>query len=377
LVMNRIIQFFKGFDWILFVSVIFLVIIGITEIYSVALGQATPEAIINFKKQIGFFAIGLILLFIFAYLISYEFLKNNAIFIFLGGVILLILVLLFGSEVRGTKSWFSIGFFGIQPVEFIKLILLIFVARYLSILEENKIDLKSFLITGLGAALLIGLVLAQPDFGSAVILLATWALLVMISGLKKRYIFGLIVILIAVSLVSWTFYFKPYQKQRVLTFLNASDNSLSQGYNVSQAIIAIGSGQLYGRGIGFGSQSQLKFLPESQNDFIFAVMAEELGFIGIMLVLGLFLTFFTRCYINLRKIDDRFGFFVILGCAILIFIEMFINIGMNLGIVPVVGISLPFISYGGSGMIANLVLVGIIESIVIKARRRGSLLSVT
>jgi len=153
-----------------------------------------------------------------------------------------------------------------------------------------------------------------------------------------------------------------------VNFLDPSFDPLNQGYNVAQAIIAVGSGGFFGRGIGFGSQSQLKFLPESHNDFIFAVVAEELGFFGASLVLLLFGLFFYRCIANAAKIKDGFGVFLVLGTLSLIFIEMFINIGMNLGLLPVVGVSLPFVSYGGSGLTVKLALLGVVENIIMTAK---------
>ena len=161
---------------------------------------------------------------------------------------------------------------------------------------------------------------------------------------------------------------EDYQRERIATFFNPSLNPLEEGYNITQAMIAVGAGNLFGRGIGFGSQSQLKFLPESQNDFIFAVLAEELGFFGVCLVLALFGVFFYKSIANTRKIKDNFGVFFILGMVSLIFIEMFVNIGMNIGILPVIGISLPFLSYGGSGLIASMALVGMAENIIIRSK---------
>jgi rod shape determining protein RodA len=153
-----------------------------------------------------------------------------------------------------------------------------------------------------------------------------------------------------------------------LTFFQPSYDPLDQGYNVAQAIIAVGAGGMTGRGIGFGSQSQLKFLPESQTDFIFAVIAEELGFLGVSLVVILFATFFMRALVKLRHINNDFGIYFVLGALSLIFVEMFVNIGMNIGLLPVVGISLPFVSYGGSGLVSSLAIVGIIESIMIRTK---------
>ena len=192
--------------------------------------------------------------------------------------------------------------------------------------------------------------------------------MIIIAGFNKKYflVIGLILLIILSGL--WIFFFKDYQKQRVFTFLDPSFNPLNQGYNVAQAIIAVGAGGITGRGIGFGSQSQLKFLPEAQNDFIFAVIAEELGFLGVCLIISFFTIFFYRCLISLKKINNDFGIFFILGSMGLIFIEMFINIGMNIGILPVIGISLPFVSYGGSAIISVFILVGIIESIIIRSK---------
>jgi rod shape determining protein RodA len=210
--------------------------------------------------------------------------------------------------------------------------------------------------------------LAQPDFGSALILFFVWLAMIIMAGFNKKYLAVILLIILVLGAFSWLFYFKPYQKERLLTFLNPSFEPLSQGYNVAQAIIAVGSGGLWGRGIGFGSQSQLKFLPESQNDFIFGVISEELGFLGVILVFLFFGIFFYRLLVNIKKINNDFGIFFILGVMSLIFIEMFINIGMNIGVLPVIGISLPFLSYGGSAMLANLIMVGIVENIIIKSK---------
>jgi rod shape determining protein RodA len=187
-------------------------------------------------------------------------------------------------------------------------------------------------------------------------------------GFNKKYFLIIFLGLAVIFAGSWYFVFQDYQKQRINTFLNPSFNPLSQGYNVSQAIIAVGAGGIIGRGLGFGSQSQLKFLPEAQTDFIFAVIAEELGFTGVLLILLFFGIFFYRALYHLKRINNDFGIYFILGSISLIFIEMFINIGMNLGFLPVIGISLPFVSYGGSGLVSSLMLVGVMESIVIRSK---------
>jgi len=363
----RFLAYLKNFDWVLFSVIILLISFGLVEIYSIAIGQNTDEAMLNFKKQILFVVVGVLLLFIFSF-INYHHFRNFSNYIYFLGILLLIAVLLFGQEVRGTKGWFNLGQFSLQPVEFVKIILILFLSRYFSRLSFKINTIKHFVITGVGAFLLFFLVLAQPDLGSAFLLFAVWLVFIFIAGLEKKYILGIFFVIFVSAWIGWTFYFKDYQKQRILTFLNPQEKSLTQGYNVNQAMIAVGAGKWHGSGVGFGSQSQLRFLPESQNDFIFAVIAEEFGFFGVVLVLILFIIFFYRCLRYIRDIDDDFGIFFITGSACLIFIEMFINIGMNLGIVPVVGISLPFISYGGSAMVANLIMLGIVENIIIRTK---------
>jgi rod shape determining protein RodA len=190
-----------------------------------------------------------------------------------------------------------------------------------------------------------------------------WFGMLFLIGVKKSH---LLIILLIISLLlvgAWFFAFKDYQKARIISFLNPSSDPLGRGYNILQSKIAVGAGGLFGRGLGFGSQSQLKFIPESQTDFIFAVIAEELGFVGIFLVLGIFGIFFWRAIKIAKKVRDDFASFLILGISVLFLIQIFINVGMNIGLVPVAGIGLPFLSYGGSSLVVNLAMVGIIESI--------------
>ena len=353
-------------DWVLFFTVLLLLSFGLAEIYSVALGQDSLN-LLSFKKQILFILIGLSLFFFFVFF-DYLNLRSFSTYIYIGGIFIRLAVLVFGVEVRGTRGWFSLGSFNLQPVEFIKIVLILFLAKYFSSVSIKISPLKHLILSGLGTFLLAGLVLAQPDFGSSLLLFALWGALVLVAGFKKRYFLIIIGIVFIVFASGWLLFFEDYQKQRISTFLNPSFDPLNQGYNVTQAIIAVGSGGMIGRGIGFGSQSQLKFLPESQTDFIFAVISEELGFLGVSLVLVLFTIFFFRSLFLLRNIKDDFGIFFILGVMVLIFIEMFINIGMNIGILPVVGISLPFISYGGSAIISTLIMAGIVQNIIIKSK---------
>lgn len=359
-------QSLQRFDWVLFSSVLLLACFGLMEIYSIALGQGNQN-FLNFKKQVLFIGLGVLLVFVFS-LIDWRIFKSFYRYLYFLGAGLLGVVLVLGQAIRGTKGWFYIGGFGIQPVEFIKIILIVFLASFFSRVSAKVRPWKYFLLSGASSAFLIFLVLMQPDFGSALILFSIWLLMLIFVGFNRKYFVIIALVGIIAFAGSWFFFFKDYQKQRILTFLNPTRNSLKDGYNISQAIIAVGSGNLTGRGVGFGSQSQLKFLPEAQNDFIFAVISEELGFMGISLVFLFYAVLFFRCFLAVRQGNDDFAIFFILGVVGLIFIEMFINIGMNIGIMPVVGISLPFVSYGGSSILASFIMIGMIENIIIRSK---------
>jgi rod shape determining protein RodA len=362
--LNRIKSHFLHFDWIIFSAVLLLSLFGLIEIYSIALGQESLS-FSNFRKQIISIALGLII-FIFFSFIDYNLLKSFNKYIYIFGVILLILVLIIGKTSRGTTGWFEFFGFSFQPVELIKIFLLIFLARFFSNSAVKMRPLKSLILSFLGTSGFVFLILLQPDFGSGIILYAIWFIILILVGFDRKYFLIIIIPIIAGFFLAWNFYFQDYQKNRILTLLNQQENSLSDSYNVSQALIAVGSGGFMGRGVGFGSQSQLKFLPEAQNDFIFSVISEEFGFLGAGLVLSLYFVLFWRLLLTVKKCNDDFSIFFVLGAMVLIFIEMFINIGMNMGVIPVVGISLPFVSYGGSGIIANFILVGIIENMIIR-----------
>jgi len=364
--MERLKLYFKSFDWLLLAAVLLLAFFGLIEIYSIAIGQGGGN-FLDFQKQLAFVILGLLSFLGFS-LIDSNFFKSFYRYLYIFAVVILSFVLLAGKTINGTKGWFSVAGLGIQPVELVKIVLIVFLARMFSNAAFKTRPLKYFILSGAATLFLVGLVLLQPDFGSALILLFVWIFMLLVAGFNKKYF---IVIFLAAAIIfasAWFFFFKDYQKQRVLTFINPTYSSLDQGYNISQAIIAVGSGGLVGRGVGFGSQSQLKFLPEAHTDFIFAVVSEELGFLGVSLMLLFYSVLFFQSLAALRKLNDDFAIFFILGAVGLIFIEMFINIGMNIGIMPVVGIALPFISYGGSSVLANFILVGMIENIIIKSK---------
>lgn len=359
--------YLKNFDWIIFSAVILLAAFGLMEVYSVALGLGSHD-LINFYKQLFFVSLGIVLMFIFSF-VDFHFIKSFNRYLYFLGVAILIAVLLFGQTVNGTKGWFNIAGFGIQPVEFIKIILIVYLASYFSNLATKVKTVKHFFISAVSTLVLAILIIFQPDFGSSLIIVALWLIMVTVAGFNKKYFLVIALLGIILAGGAW-FSFKDYQKQRITTFLNPGQESCSRDecYNSFQAIIAVGSGGLTGKGVGFGSQSQLKFLPEAQTDFIFSVIAEEMGFLGIILVVAFFTIFYFRAFFVVKKVNNDFGIYYILGLSGLIFTHMFVNIGMNIGILPIVGLPLPFISYGGSSTLSLFIAIGVMQNIIIKSK---------
>lgn len=363
---DKLLLYLKNFDWLMFSSVILLSCFGLLALYSIALGQGEHNYY-YFNRQVIFVALSLILLFVFSF-IDWRFLKSLWFYAYLFAIFLLSSVLIFGQNIRGTKGWFSIFGLGIQPVEIVKIILILILSSYLADLATRVKTVRSLIVSAVLTLILIFLVMLQPDFGAAIILLFIWFLAVIVSGFKRKYFIIIGAIALIGSTLAWTVFFKDYQKNRILAFINPSYDVLGTTYNINQSIIAVGSGSFFGQGLGLGSQSQLKFIPEAHTDFIFAVVAEEFGFLGLILILSLFALLFARLFKALKLINHDFGTFFIVLAMGLIFIQMFINIGMNIGIMPVVGLSLPFMSYGGSFMLSLFILIGIIENIIIKAK---------
>jgi len=217
--------------------------------------------------------------------------------------------------------------------------------------------------SGLITLLFVALVMLQPDLGSALVLLGTWLVVLLFTGISKKHFWWLLGTFLVTLVVSWLFILQPYQQDRILTFLDPGRDPQGAGYNVIQSMVAVGSGQVFGRGLALGSQSSLNFLPEPGTDFIFAVIAEDLGLVGVALVLGLFAFIFYRLFMIMRRSQDNFASYTILGISAMLLVQIFINIGMNMGISPVTGIPLPLVSAGGSSLWAVMIALGIAESI--------------
>ena len=352
-VLSNLFSSLRNFDWLILVLVLVLVSIGLASIYSIDLSRGEGSGF--FSTQFLATVLGLGLFFV-AGLMHVAFFRSSAKLVYLFSIILLIAVLFFGSTVKGTTGWFRVAGFSFQPAEFAKLALVIFSAWWIS-KQARRFDRWQFILTsGFFTLVLAILIILQPDLGSALVLFGIWFGLLFLTGTKKRFIFSLIGIFLITSLVGWFFFFKPYQKERLLTFVDPARDPLGAGYNVTQSVIAIGSGKFFGRGLGFGSQSQLHFLPEAQTDFIFSVIAEELGFIGAFVVLLFYFLLLWRLFSIGKKCNDDFSAYLVLGVMLLFFIQILINVGGATGFLPVTGVTLPFLSYGGSSLIINFLL---------------------
>jgi rod shape determining protein RodA len=340
-----------------------LVGIGLISIYSTSFSRGN---FLNFKKQLIFGAIGLIFMFILSF-VDWRIFRENPYFILILYFLFLISLIglfFFGQEIRGAKSWYKIGPFNFDPIEFGKIVLILLLAKYFSMRHAEIYQIRHILISGLYFFLPSFLIFFQPNLGQVIILIFLWLGILIVSGIKVRHFFILVFLGILIFAFSWSTILKEYQKERILAFLQPKiSDPLKIGWSQRQAKIAIGSGGIFGQGIFKGSQTQLGFLPEPQTDFIFAAFTEETGLVGGLILLILYLLLIWKIIKIALLANSNFARLFALGFAILLFSQIFIHIGMNLGILPIIGISLPFLSYGGSNLIANFLGLGILESI--------------
>jgi rod shape determining protein RodA len=314
-----------------------------------------------FERQLVWVLVSLVVFFLVSQF-DVRVLARTEILVTLYGIILLLLLALFvlGTVSKGAQSWFSFGGFALQPAELMKLVVILMLAKYFSRRHVEIAHPKHIIISGIYAAIPFLLVFLQPDFGSAVIIFSIWFGMALIAGISKRHlaILGAVGLLVVGGL--WAFVFKPYQKARILTFIHPSADLTGSGYNAYQSTVAIGSGELIGKGVGFGTQSRLQFLPEYETDFIFAAFAEEWGFIGVLILLLLFGVLIIRILANAMSGASNFEVLFSAGVAIYFITHIIINVGMNLKLLPVTGITLPFMSYGGSHLVTEYAALGIV-----------------
>lgn len=353
-------RFVRSADWWLAGSMLLLVTIGLVAVWSYS-----PPASSLFIRQLVWVGIS-ILAFLGFSLVDYRIFRNHGQLLaslFLVVVVLLAGLLVFAPATRGVQGWFRFGSASVQPVELAKLTLVIVLAKYFSRRHIEIARIRHLLISGAYAGVAIGLVLLQPDLGSAFILAAIWVAIVLFSGIRLRHLLTAGALGATLAIIAWFSFLAPYQKERISAFFDPYRDPQGAGYNAIQSMIAAGSGRLWGKGIGYGTQSHLNFLPEAETDFIFAAFTEETGFIGAAILVGLFAFLLWRVIKIGKNAHDNFAKLFALGFASFIFFEMFVHIAINLGLLPVTGIVLPLISYGGSSLITTFVGLGVIESI--------------
>ncbi|MCF7795908.1 rod shape-determining protein RodA [Patescibacteria group bacterium] len=355
----KIVQHFKKLDWFLILVVFLLSIYGLIIQYSLDL--STNMSL--FWRQVIYFAISFLFMFIFSfYNVSFLDKKKIRTVYYIFCIILLALIV-FGSITRGAKSWLDFGIVKFQPSEIVKIISIFLISDFWFRNFSDKLKFKKVFSSFLLLFPSIFLILIQPDFGSAFIVFAIWALYILILDRNILHYLFFLFFGVLISLFLWNFVFTVEQQTRINSFINPLSDPMVSGYQVRQSMIAIGSGGIFGKGFNSGLQSQLKFLPEPSNDFVFAALSEEFGLIGSSLLLILFIILFYRIFLIIKKSKNSFNALIASGVLFLFFIQVFINIGMNLGIMPVTGISLPFISSGGSNLLASFICIGILLSL--------------
>jgi len=356
-------SYLKKMDWTLIISALLLTCMGLTSIYGYSV---TNNDFSNFKKQIFFLMISIFLMFVVSFF-DWTFLKENPYIILIFYLLCCLLLLglfIFAGQIRGVVSWYKLGLFSIDPIEFTKLVLIFILAKYFSSRHVEMYNVINIIISGIYVAIPSVLIFFQPDLGSVLVLVFLWIGILIVSGIKLRHFLILLLCGVLAFAFAWSTILKDYQKERVIDFLMPQfSDPLDIGWNQNQSKIATGSGGLFGQGIGRGSQTQYGFLPEPQTDFIFAALAEETGLIGVTVLFAIFLALIWR--IIKIAIESRFNFcrFFAVGFAILLLSQTFIHVGMNIGFLPIIGISLPFVSYGGSGLITVFTGIGILQSI--------------
>jgi rod shape determining protein RodA len=361
--MNRL----RNFDWILQTAVVLLLVLSVAVIFGTTFEKSGGPS--NAIQQTAFALTGFGLVAVFG-MTDYRVFRRVAGTLYLTMLGSLFLVKIIGSTALGATRWINFGFFQFQPSEFAKIVMVIVLAKVFADNQKNLDAPRTMLISLAYTIVPVLLVASQPDLGTAMVIAATWLGMAIATGIPKRFFLYLFGASAAVFPLLWVGVLHSYQKNRIMTFIDPARDPLGAGYNVKQATIAVGSGGLWGRALGQGTQSQLNFLPVQHTDFIFAVLAEQLGFAGSILVVTLLATVVIRALSIAKKARDFFGYQLAIGITTIILFQTLINIGMNTGIMPVTGIPLPLVSYGGSSVLMLLFAVGILQSITSRREAR-------
>ncbi len=347
----------EEFDWILFSLTLILLTIGLVGIYSATLDQSIGLSRWVTRQIIwvgvGFFAMGV------GFAFDYRRLEQWAPLFYFLVLVLLLSVPLIGSSGGGARRWISLGGFSLQPSEFMKVALVLMLARlYHKDAPAEGYGLRDITVPVMFVALPAGLILLQPNLGTAVTLCSVFLTVTFTAGIRLRALSMITLMAAAIMPFLWT-YLRPYQQRRVLSFLHPDLDPLGAGYHMIQSKLTVGSGMFWGKGFLLGTQNRLDFLPEKHTDFIFAVFAEEWGFIGTAFLLFLYVSLLARLLVVALRARERFGLLIATGVVGIIFWQFVINVGMNVGLLPVVGVPLPFLSYGGSSLVTSMLAIGL------------------
>lgn len=360
----------EQFDWWLALSVLPLIFFGLVTMKSFG-----PEGAGDyfFWRQLMWVGVATVV-FVLACRIDWHIYESHTpllLSIYLVSVVLLGVLLVIGAVVRGSQSWLQLPFFSLQPAELAKLSLIFILAKYFARRHVEIALSRHLIVSALYLGLPLTLVLGQPDVGTALVLIAIWGGMVLFSGITLRQLVVLTVIGVTVGALAWLYFFTPEQQSRIISFLAPASDPQGAGYHSIQATVAVGSGQLFGKGVGYGTQSRLRFLPESQNDFIYAAFVEEWGVVGASVVFLLFGIIFWRLFRIARRAEGNFAQLFVIGLIMFLASHIVIHIGMNTGVLPITGLSLPFMSYGGSLMVVLAAALGTAQSIAMHSSFLG------
>ncbi len=347
----------SGIDLWLILSIIPIMIAGLITMYSFTGDNSYASS------QIIWILVGLAVFFI-VQKIDVRPIRSTKVLVimYMLTAFLLLSLFIFGTFSRGTTGWLSFGLFSLQPADLAKIVLIVVLAKYFSRRHIEIANFRHIIISGIYAFLLFILIIAQPDLGSAVVIFLIWFGMVMVSGLSKKHFLFLFISGVLIGILAWNFGLAEYQKNRIRNFIDPYSDIRGSGYNAYQSSVAVGSGQLWGKGLGYGTQSRLKFLPEYQTDFIFAAYAEEWGFMGVLILLGLYGIIIWRILLHSMRGATNFEILYGTGVAIYFIVHFTINISMNMHLLPVTGIPLPFMSYGGTHLVTECLALGILMS---------------
>lgn len=355
---------FKKLDINFIIVILALNLIGLINLYSATHGPNTVDVASLFISQIMWLVVGWTV-FLTMTLLDYNWISRIAMGIYILNLGAIIYVTFFGKVALGAQRWIDLGFFRYQPSETMKLALIMLLAKILASRNTmgSGMGFKEMLTPLIALLIPFGFVVEQPDLGTAMMLLAIGGSMLIFCKVRKTILASAIVLGIIALPIAWKFVLHDYQKNRVLTFLSPTSDPRGTGYNSIQSKIAVGSGRFFGKGFMKGTQSQLEFLPERHTDFIYSVLSEEHGFVGSISVIGLFCFLFITGIRIASNARDKFGALLTVGVLCYIFWHMFVNIGMVIGLLPIVGVPLPLLSYGGSSMLTTMAGLGIVSSV--------------